>query len=81
MKKTKITGKELRKIGYPEGPVISVAMTVVASEYKHVAKDEVETLLAGVLANPSAYLDHKILYKIAINWWSNLKIRGKPSSY
>ena len=27
--KLKITGKELRAIGYPEGPVISVAMNVI----------------------------------------------------
>ena len=29
MSKLKISGKELRAIGYPEGPVISVAMNVM----------------------------------------------------
>lgn len=29
MAKLKITGKELRAIGFPEGPVISVAMHVM----------------------------------------------------
>ncbi len=32
MAKLKITGKELRAIGFPEGPVISVAMNVIQKE-------------------------------------------------
>ena len=45
MSKLKITGKELRAIGYPQGTVISVAMNVMQKNYKHYAKEEVmETL-------------------------------------
>jgi tRNA-splicing ligase RtcB len=35
MSKLKITGKELRAMGYPEGPVISIAMNLVQKNYKH----------------------------------------------
>ncbi len=32
MAKLKISGKELRAIGFPEGPVTSVAMNVIQKE-------------------------------------------------
>jgi tRNA-splicing ligase RtcB len=35
MAKLKISGKELRAIGYPEGPVISIAMNIMEKNYKH----------------------------------------------
>jgi len=45
MSKVKIAGKELRAIGYPEGPVISIAMNIIQKQYKHTAKEEVMELL------------------------------------
>ena len=38
--KLKISGKELRAIGYPEGPVISIAMATMEKNYKHSTKEE-----------------------------------------
>jgi tRNA-splicing ligase RtcB len=38
MSKLKLTGKELRSIGYPEAPVISVAMQVLEKHSKHTGK-------------------------------------------
>lgn len=35
MNKLKLSGKQLRAIGYPEAPVISVAMNVMEKNYKH----------------------------------------------
>ena len=52
MSKLKLTGKELRAIGFPEGPVISVAMNVMQKSYKHRNKEEVMELLQKVLTNP-----------------------------
>ena len=34
MPKLKLSGKELRAIGYPEGPVISFAMNVMEKNFK-----------------------------------------------
>jgi tRNA-splicing ligase RtcB len=63
--KLKISGKELRAIGYPEGPVISVAMNVMQKNYKHHTKEEVMELLKAVLASPANYLDDAVLALIA----------------
>ena len=65
MSKLKLTGKELRAIGYPEGPVISIAMNVMQKNYKHHTKDEVMELLKAVLASPADYLDDAVLSLIA----------------
>ncbi|QNA44959.1 RtcB family protein [Lacibacter sediminis] len=65
MSKLKISGKELRAIGYPEGPVISVAMNVMQKNYKHHTKEEVMELLKAVLASPANYLDDAVLALIA----------------
>ncbi len=61
----KITGKELRAIGYPEGPVISVAMNVMQKNYKHHTKEEVMEILKSVLARPIEYKDDAVLALIA----------------
>lgn len=65
MSKLKIAGKELRAIGYPEGPVISIAMNVMQKKYKHHTKEEVMELLKAVLASPANYLDDAVLALIA----------------
>lgn len=65
MSKIKISGKELRAIGYPEGPVISIAMNVMQKNYKHHTKEEVMELLKAVLASPANYLDDAVLALIA----------------
>ena len=65
MSKLKLTGKELRAIGYPEGPVISIAMNVMQKNYKHHTKEEVMELLKAVLASTADYLDDAVLSLIA----------------
>lgn len=65
MSKLKIAGKELRAMGYPEGPVISIAMNIMQKQYKHTAKEEVMELLKAVLASPANYLDDAVLALIA----------------
>ncbi len=57
MSKLKIQGKELRAIGYPEGPVISIAMNAMQKNYKHHSKDEALELLKRILENPEAFKD------------------------
>ena len=65
MKKLKITGKELRAIGLPEGPVISVAMKVMEKHYKHHSKEEAFKILQGVLQAPDDYANDEVLSLIA----------------
>ncbi len=63
--KLKLNGKQLRAIGYPEGPVISVAMQVMNSKYKHSTEKEALALLAQVLHAPEHYLADEHLRSIA----------------
>jgi tRNA-splicing ligase RtcB len=65
MSKLKLTGKELRAIGYPEGPVISVAMNVMQKHYTHEAKEDVMELLKKILAAPVEYEQDAVLGLIA----------------
>jgi len=65
MSKLKITGKELRGIGYPEGPVVSIAMRVMEKNYKHHGKEDAMEILRKVLAAPIEYENDAVLGLIA----------------
>jgi tRNA-splicing ligase RtcB len=65
MAKLKLSGKELRAIGYPEGPVISIAMNVMEKNYKHHKKEDVMELLAKILQAPVEYENDAVLGLIA----------------
>jgi tRNA-splicing ligase RtcB (3'-phosphate/5'-hydroxy nucleic acid ligase) len=61
----KIEGKELRAIGYPQGPVISIAMNVMEKNYKHHKKEDAMEILKRVLEAPVEYKDDAVLALIA----------------
>ncbi|MCK7558124.1 RtcB family protein [Chitinophaga sedimenti] len=65
MAKLKLRGKDLRNIGYPESPVISIAIGVMESHYKHSTMEDALAVLSKVLAEPEAYEQDEILGKIA----------------
>ena len=65
MSKLSLTGKELRNIGYPEGPVISIAMNIMQKAYKHESKENALTILGNVLASPADYITHEVLAPVA----------------
>lgn len=65
MSKLKIEGKELRAIGYPEGPVISIVMSVVQKHLKHLSKADVIESLKKVLAQPVQFKDNAVFSLIA----------------
>lgn len=65
MPKLKLTGKEIRAIGYPEGPVVSIAMKLMEKNYKHHGKEEVMELLKKVLQAPIKYMNDAVLSIIA----------------
>ena len=55
MKKLILRGKELVKLGYPEGKVIGVAINMMLKHYKKTDKQVVLNILADVLDDPEAY--------------------------
>src|SRR6266487_2719105 len=65
MPKLKLKGKELRAIGYPEGPVISIAMNVMENNFKQKDKQGALQLLKQVLAGPDKYFEDEVAGKIA----------------
>lgn len=65
MSKLKIQGKELRAIGYPQGPVISIAMQAMQQHYKHHGKEEAFALLKDILEKPEDFTSREPLHKIA----------------
>ncbi|HEY0677953.1 MAG TPA: RtcB family protein [Chitinophagaceae bacterium] len=65
MAKLKIKGKDLRAIGFPEGPVISLAMSIMEKAYKHNTLDEALEKLKPVLASPADFTKDPVLGKIA----------------
>lgn len=80
MAKIKLSGKELRAIGYPEGPVISIAMNVMQKNYKHHKKEEVTELLKKVLASPVEYKDDAVLALIAKQLMPAMETEGAELS-
>ncbi|MEO5891641.1 MAG: RtcB family protein [Ferruginibacter sp.] len=65
MSKLKLTGKQIRAIGYDEGPVISVAMHTMGTYFKHQTEEEALQILKDVLTSPERYLADEQLGKIA----------------
>lgn len=65
MKKLKLTGKELRALGFPEGPVISIAMNIMEKNFRHNSSEEVFEILKRVLASPANYVKDETLGIIA----------------
>ncbi|MFT4760236.1 MAG: tRNA-splicing ligase RtcB [Paraglaciecola sp.] len=64
MARIKLRGKDLLKLGYPDGSAIGMAINMVLSNYKRKTKDEVLTLLKDVLDNQTKYAKDPILGRI-----------------
>lgn len=65
MSKLKLTGKQIRAIGYPEGPVVSIAMQAMSVNYKHHSEEEALKILKKILETPENYVADEKLEKIA----------------
>ena len=65
MATTKLSGKELRKLGYPEGRVIGTAMKALEQHYKGKSKKHKLELLERVIREPALYAQHETLGPIA----------------
>ncbi|HYC28293.1 MAG TPA: RtcB family protein, partial [Chitinophagaceae bacterium] len=65
MARLKLTGKQLRSLGYPQGPVISVAMNIMERNFKHLSEEDALEILSAVLQSPNQYANDDVLGKIA----------------
>ena len=65
MAKLRLSGKQLRKIGYPEGPVISIAMNIMEKNFRHLNETDALEILSSILQSPNQYAEDGVLGKIA----------------
>lgn len=65
MATTKITGKDLKQLGFPEGKVIGIAIRTVAEGYKGKSRKMKLDLLKNVIKTPAFYTSHEILGPMA----------------
>jgi len=65
MAKLKLRGKDLRALGYPQSPVISVAMNVMEKNFKHLSEADAFEVLRAILQSPNEYANDPVLGTIA----------------
>jgi len=65
MGKSKLKGKDLRKINYESDKARSLAIDIMSRHFKHLSKADKLTQLAHVLSHPNDYLNHKNLAPLA----------------
>ena len=61
-----LSGKDLIKLGYPEGKAIGIAINTVLKYFRRSEKEEIYSMLTSVLKDPSAYVDDSIWSKVAL---------------
>lgn len=65
MKKLKLSGKDIRRVGIRHPEAISIAKNELQKHYKHSSKKEVQGVLKEVLNAPESFLKDEKLSKIA----------------
>ena len=66
MKRKMLSGKDLIKLGYPEGKAIGLAINTVLKYFRRSEKDEIYSMLKAVLANPKEFTKDSIWSKVAL---------------
>jgi tRNA-splicing ligase RtcB len=61
-----LSGKDLVKLGYPEGRAIGMAINTVVKYFRRSEKEEIYTLLKAVLAAPKEFINDSIWNKVAL---------------
>lgn len=65
MAKLQLKAKEIRALGYQEGPVVSIAMQVMEKHYRHYTKEAALDILSAILSAPCSFINNDVLCKIA----------------
>lgn len=71
MKRKVLSGKELIKLGYPEGKAIGLAINVIVRHFRRSTMEEIGTMLRSVVADPKAF--------VADPLWSGVALALLPS--
>lgn len=65
MAKLKIRGKDIRKLGFPNGKQVSLIIGILKTNYKYAEKSEIIALLSRILEGPEDFLEDNIWDKVA----------------
>jgi len=66
MKRKMLSGKDLVKLGYPEGRAVGIAINTVLKHFRRSEKEEIYTLLKAVLNAPKEFINDSIWNKVAL---------------
>jgi tRNA-splicing ligase RtcB (3'-phosphate/5'-hydroxy nucleic acid ligase) len=66
MKRKMLSGKDLLKLGYPEGRAIGTAINTVLKHFRRSEKEEIYSMLKAVIANPKNFVQDSIWSKVAL---------------
>jgi tRNA-splicing ligase RtcB (3'-phosphate/5'-hydroxy nucleic acid ligase) len=66
MKRKMLSGKDLIKLGYPEGKAVGIAINTVLKYFRRSEKEEIYTMLTNVLKNPAEFVEDSIWSKVAL---------------
>jgi tRNA-splicing ligase RtcB (3'-phosphate/5'-hydroxy nucleic acid ligase) len=66
MKRKMLSGKELLKLGYPEGKAIGLAINTVLKYFRRSEKDEIMAMLRDVVSDPKKFANDSIWSTVAL---------------
>ncbi len=66
MKRKILSGKDLVKLGYPEGKAIGLAINVVLRHFRRSSKEEINEMLVSVLKDPKAFINDPLWSGVAL---------------
>jgi tRNA-splicing ligase RtcB len=66
MKRNVLSGKDLIKLGYPEGRAVGMAINTVHKHFRKSKEEEIYTMLKNVLGDPKAFLNDPVWSKTAL---------------
>ncbi|MFC2138021.1 RtcB family protein [Bacteroidota bacterium] len=83
MKRLKIRGKEIKKLGYTDDNLISLASQLISNNFKREKKIYALELLKDILNNPNKYLNHEKFKQLAEKLTSknSNKLKPKKATY
>jgi tRNA-splicing ligase RtcB (3'-phosphate/5'-hydroxy nucleic acid ligase) len=65
MSKLNLSGKMLRNLGFPQGPVIRTVIDIFLAHHKKLSNEEAADILKSILSKPGRYLEHPVYKEIA----------------
>lgn len=66
MKRKVLSGKDVIKLGYPEGRAIGAAINTIVKHFRRSEKEEIYAMLRKVLASPKDFINDSIWSKVAL---------------